>query len=45
MLMPKVGKGCTYKDAEVLATYAKLRPDPTREDNPYNRFIKDAMAA
>jgi hypothetical protein len=44
MHMPKVGKGCTYKDAEVLATYAKLRPDPTREDNPYNRFIKGAMA-
>ncbi len=43
MLIPKVGKGCTYKDAEVLATYAKLRPDPTREDNPYNRFIKEAM--
>ena len=33
MLMPKLGKGCTFKDAEVLATYAKLRPDPTREDN------------
>jgi hypothetical protein len=45
LLMSKVGKGCTYKDAEVLATYAKLRPDRTREDNPYNRFIKDAMAA
>jgi hypothetical protein len=44
MLMPKAGKGCTYKDAEILATYAKLRPDPTREDNPYNRFIKEAMA-
>jgi hypothetical protein len=23
MLMPKVGRGCTYKDAETLATYAK----------------------
>jgi hypothetical protein len=27
MLMPKVGKGCTYKDAEVLAQYKGLRPD------------------
>jgi hypothetical protein len=28
----------------VLATYAKKRPDPTREDNPYNRFIDKVMA-
>lgn len=45
MLVPMLGKGCTYKDAETLAMYATLRPDPTREDNRYNRFIKDAMAA
>lgn len=44
MRMPKIGKGCTYEDAEVLATYAKLRPHPTREDNPYNQFIKKVMA-
>jgi hypothetical protein len=44
MHMPKVGKGCTYKDAEVLATYAKLRPDPTGEDKRYNRFIEQVMA-
>ena len=45
MLTPKVGRECTFKDAEVLATYAKLRPDPTRDDNPYNRFIAQAMAS
>jgi hypothetical protein len=43
MLMPKVGKGCIYDDAVELAKYAKLRPDPTREDNPYNRFIDEVM--
>jgi hypothetical protein len=33
-LMPKVGNGCTYKDAEVLAQYKGLRPDPAREKIP-----------
>jgi hypothetical protein len=42
-LMPKVGNGCTYKDTEVLAQYKGLRPDPTREKNPYNKFIDKAM--
>lgn len=42
--MPKVGKGCNYKDAMELAIAVRLRPDPTREDNPYNRFIDEAMA-
>jgi hypothetical protein len=45
MLMPKVGKGCTFEDAVELAKYERFRPDPTREKNPYNKFIDDAMAA
>lgn len=28
-----------------LAKYEGLRPDPTREKNPYNKFIDEAMAA
>jgi hypothetical protein len=35
MLMPKAGKGCTFEDAAELAKYEGLRPDPTREKNPY----------
>jgi hypothetical protein len=45
LLMEMEGRRCTYKDAQSLAERAGLRPDPTREDNPYNRFIDDAMAA
>lgn len=43
LLMPKVGRHCTYNDAVVLANYAGHRPDHTREDNPYNRFIREVM--
>lgn len=42
--MPKMGRGCTFEDAVELAKYERLRPDPTREKNPYNKFIDDAMA-
>ncbi|MCZ7594252.1 MAG: hypothetical protein M5U16_04550 [Hyphomicrobium sp.] len=31
-------------DAELLAKYAGLHPDPTRADNPYNAFIEAAIA-
>lgn len=44
MTMEKVGRGCIYKDAVELAQYARLRPDPTREKNPYNEFIEEVMA-
>jgi hypothetical protein len=27
------------------AAYEGLRPDPTREKNPYNKFIDETMAA
>jgi hypothetical protein len=39
----KYGAGCTYDDAVVLAKYAGLVPDFSREDNPYNRFIREAV--
>jgi hypothetical protein len=40
----KIPSGATYEDAQELARYARLRPDPSREDNPYNRFIDEAIA-
>lgn len=40
----KEASGTTFEDAELLAKYAGLRPDPTRDDNPYNRFVREAMA-
>jgi hypothetical protein len=44
MLMEKVGRGCTFEDAETLAKYAGHRPDPTRQDNDFNKFVAEAMA-
>jgi hypothetical protein len=44
LLMEKVGMGCTFEDAATLAKYEGLLPDSTREKNPYNAFIKEAMA-
>jgi hypothetical protein len=44
LTIPKRIPSCAlYDDAELLAKYAGLRPDPTREDNPYNRFVNEAM--
>lgn len=43
LIEDKVGSGTTYEDAEVLAKYAGLRPDPTREHNTYNEFITEVM--
>jgi hypothetical protein len=40
----KQGQGCSFDDAVVLASYAHLVPDHTRDDNPYNRFIRACMA-
>ena len=39
----KVASRALYRDAMALAEQAGLRPDPQREDNPYNRFIDEAM--
>lgn len=43
LIEDKVGSGTTYEDAETLAKYAGLRPDPTRQHNSYNEFIKEVM--
>ena len=40
----KSANGCTYSDAKLLAEYAGLFPDPSKVDNPYNRFIVAAIA-
>jgi len=44
LIEDKVASGATYEDAELLAKYAGLRPDPTRERSPYNEFVREAMA-
>jgi hypothetical protein len=44
LIKDKYGSGALYDDAIELAKYEGLRPDPSREDNPYNRFIDEATA-
>jgi len=44
LINEKIPSGTTVEDAEELAKYARLRPDRSREDNPYNRFIDEAIA-
>lgn len=44
MLMEKVGRGCTFEDAETLAKYVGYRPDPSPKDNDFNKFVAEAMA-
>lgn len=39
----KIPSGALAEDAEELAKYARLRPDRSREDNPYNRFVDEAI--
>jgi hypothetical protein len=44
LLIPeKAASGATHDDAETSAKYKGLRPDPSREENPHSRFIKEAM--
>jgi hypothetical protein len=44
LLMPeREASGATFEDAETLALYAGLRPDPLRQDNPYSEFVRAAM--
>jgi hypothetical protein len=40
----KIGSRCTPQDAEILATYEGLVPDPTRRASEYNEFIRDAIS-
>jgi hypothetical protein len=44
LIKDKVASGATYEDAELLAKYAGLRPDPTRDGCDYNVFVREAMA-
>ncbi len=39
----KIPSQAVPDDAKLLALYAGLHPDPSREDNPYNRFIQAAI--
>lgn len=44
MRMEKIGSGVVYEDALELAKYKKLRPDPLRAGNDYDKFIDAVMA-
>ncbi len=43
LMSVKRGRGALHHDAELLARYEGLRPDPVRLDNPYNRYVNEAM--
>jgi hypothetical protein len=43
-VLSREDKESAYDDAVVLAQHEGLHPDPTREHNPYNEFISNAMA-
>lgn len=43
LMKTKIGRACTVEDAKTLASYAGLVPDFTREENEYNRFIKERI--
>lgn len=43
LIKDRVAAGALYEDAVTLAQHAGLRPDPSHDDNPYNRYIAKAM--
>lgn len=43
LMKSKFAKNANFKDAELIARNSGLKPDFLREDNEYNKFIKDAM--
>ena len=43
MIPAKEGRGCTYKEAVVLANAKGLAPHHTKDDNAYNRFVRRTM--
>lgn len=45
LIEDREASGALFDDAVVLAQLAGLRPDPSHDDNPYNRFIDQAMSA
>jgi hypothetical protein len=44
LITTTVPQGTLYRDAVTLAEQAGLRPDPLREENPFNEFITTAMS-
>ncbi len=43
LIKDREASGALFDDAVVLVQLAGLRPDPSHDDNPYNRFIDQAM--
>lgn len=44
LIKDKIPLHATFDDAELLAKYEGLRPDPLREANTYDDFIREAIA-
>jgi hypothetical protein len=44
LIEDRVASGALFDDAVTLAQLAGLRPDLSRDENPYNRFIDEAMS-
>lgn len=44
LIEERLPSGALFEDAVALAQLAGLRPDFTRDENPYNHFIDEAMA-
>jgi hypothetical protein len=40
----RIGSQAVYEDAEILAKYAGLKPDPQKRVNPYTEFIDEAIS-
>ena len=43
MITDKKAQSALFDDAELLAKYAGHLPDHLREDNEYNRYIRNGM--
>lgn len=43
LIEDKAIKGALYDDALLLAKHAGLHPDPSREDNSFNKFVEEAL--
>jgi hypothetical protein len=43
LIKNRVAHGALYHDAETLAYFEGHRPDPLKQDNPFNDYIKEAM--
>jgi hypothetical protein len=45
LIEDRLGCGALFDDAVVLAQLAGLRPDPSHDDNPYNRYIDQSIVS